>query len=206
MNWTVPMSLMDRCAAGRRGWWRLRRWAIARELPLAIEVAAAELGCGAGLLPSLRCMAERAGPPLRVLFAPLRELESGGPALQRALHELCERTPSAELALLAHTLAIVPQAASTPRALLLRLARRLRLRQASDQRCRALLRRARWRARPLAVAMLCLPFLPLFLLPMEAAKWIATPGGRAWLVAAVVIAGGGARLVLRHVRPAPPEG
>ena len=204
MDWTLPVSLMDRCAAGRGGGWRLRRRAIARELPASIELAAAELSRGAGLLPALRYMAEQARPPLRGLLAPLRELESGGPALDRLLRELCERSASAELALLAHTVALVPQAVSTPQALLLRLARRLRLRQAGEQRCRALSRRARWRAWPLAAAMLCLPLLPSFLLPTEAVKWMSTPGGRAWLVAALVMAGGGAGLVLRHAHPPHP--
>jgi hypothetical protein len=30
--------------------------------------------------------------------------------------------------------------------------------------------------------MLCLPLLPVFLLPTEAVKWMSTPGGRAWLL------------------------
>lgn len=145
MTWTLHELVWIRPAWWPQGGWRLRRPAIAGQLPEAIEIAACELGRGAGLLPALRCMAERARPPLRAVLAPLREVEHVGAPLERTLRTLQERSGSAELALLAHTVAIAAQAASPPQALLLRLARRLRRRHAVERRHVALRRAARRR-------------------------------------------------------------
>ncbi|MCC7462737.1 MAG: hypothetical protein IT480_09800 [Gammaproteobacteria bacterium] len=163
MDWmSRAASFLCHCLGGR-GVWGARRPAPARDLPAAVEIAAVEMQRGMGLLPALRCMGAPADSPTRRLLEPLRALPSGGPALERALRALCDRSGSAELVLLVHTLVIVPWAVSTPQALLVRLARRLRRRQDCGWRHAALRRRARWRAGLLAAAALCLPTLLMLL-------------------------------------------
>ena len=195
MSWSTRLA-----AAG----WRLRRPHTARHLPEALEVAAVELGRGAGLLPALRCMAERARPPLDTLLAPLREVGPGAAPLEHVLRSLCRQSASPELVLLAHTVALVPFAGSPPQAMFLRLARRLRRRQAAEQRRRRSSRPARWRAALLAPGIAGLPFLPLCLRPAATRAWLATPGGRILVIAGLLCAGAGAAWLLRAARAARP--
>ncbi|MFO1399876.1 MAG: hypothetical protein U1F06_00400 [Steroidobacteraceae bacterium] len=157
MSWTSLVDARARPPGKPRGGWRPGSQAISGQLPDAIEIAAGELGRGAGLLPALRYMAEHARPPLLTALAPLRDVERIGAPLERSLRALQERSGCAELALLAHTVAIAAQAASPPRALLLRLARRLRRRHAAERRRAALLRAARRRAWLLAALPAVVP-------------------------------------------------
>jgi Flp pilus assembly protein TadB len=170
-----PSAIARRCRRARQ------RRELAQRLPAAIEGIAADLRAGADLASAVRAMALSArGARLTAVFAPLLEVRSGGPALERAFLSLCERIGGVELTLLAHAIVIArgsPQAQSNT---FLRLARRLRARRQAELRIAAL----RTRARRLGIAAGVLPLAALAgavgLDPPTAQLLLARPAG--WLL------------------------
>jgi Flp pilus assembly protein TadB len=187
MGMALPIILAR--SAWRFGGRGGQRWrsAVLRQLPEAVEAAAVELAQGAALRSTLQRMAARAPAPLGMALQPLAAIEQDGLSLDRALVELQAHGRLAELALFAHSVALCSVAANSPHALMLRLARRLRLRQATERAAAILLRRARRQTWLPGLPLLALPFLPLCLRPGAARALLASGPGKA--IAAVALLG-----------------
>lgn len=169
----------------RRGSWLpgWQRRQIARQLPAAIETLAVELGRGAGLVPALQTMALRSRPPLRAALAPLLAVAPGATSLEPALFGMRERSGGEELAVLVHAVLVASRCAAPRSAPFLRLARRLRARQAGDSQVRNLLRRARWRARLAQAMLLGALAIPICWRPVASLALLRHPAG--WLLLAL---------------------
>jgi Flp pilus assembly protein TadB len=194
--------VVHRRPAGPLAWWllRRRRGAIARQLPAAIETLAAEIGRGAGLLPALQTVAARSRPPLAQALAPLLAVEPGAAALDQALFALRDRIGGEDLAALVHMVLVAARYRSAPAAPFLRLARRLRLRQAADAKVGNLLQRARRRTRLTAATLLAATLIPILWRPAATLVLLRQPAGCLLVLIPVLLAGCGALLLERGVR------
>lgn len=184
-------------------WWaaRLRALRLRRlraQLPDALDLLAASLQAGAGLLPAFQQLAIHQGAPLLEELQLLLRRHRLGMPLEQALEHLRLRIPGTETDLLVMAIAVSRQLGGNLSVVLARLAQTLRQKQAIERKIDALTAQGRLQARIVGVLPLLLMGVMLLMEPRAMHKMFDTPAGLAvlGLLCALEIAG---FLLLRKV-------
>jgi tight adherence protein B len=187
-------------AAGARWWRRRRHRQLLYQLPDCLDLLAASLRSGLGLLPALQHLARHQPLPIaQELNLVIRRQRLGG-TLDDALEDLQRRIGGTEIALFVTAVVVARQLGGNLSELLLRLSQTLREKQAIEGKIAVLTAQGRLQARIVGVLPLVLLAVVTAMQPRAMRLMYTTAQGWATLLVLAVLEISGALLLRRLVR------
>ena len=189
----VPAAIADRLRARRH-----RR--ILYQLPDGLDLLAASLRSGLGLVPALQHLAVHQPPPLAQELALVVRKQRLGSTLEEALEDLRRSIGGAEVALFVTAVVVVRQLGGNLSEILARLGQTMREKQALERKITALTAQGRLQARIVGLLPAVLLVVMTRMEPHAMHLMYTTPQGWATLVVLAVLELVGALLLRRLVR------
>jgi len=189
----VPAAIARRLRARRH-----RR--LLYQLPDALDLLAASLRSGLGLVPALQHLAAHQQPPLAQELALVVRKQRLGSTLEEALEDLRRSIGGAEVALFVTAVVVVRQLGGNLSEILARLGQTMREKQAMERKIAALTAQGRLQARIVGLLPLVLLIVMTRMEPHAMHLMYTTPQGWATLVVLAVLELVGALLLRRLVR------
>lgn len=189
----VPAALARRLRERRRS--RLRH-----QLPDSLDLLAASLRSGLGLLPALQYLVAHQQPPLAQEFGLVIRKQRLGSTLEDALEEMRRSIGGGELALFVTAVTVVRQLGGNLSEILARLGQTLREKQAIEDKISSLTAQGRLQARIVGLLPVALMIVMLRLEPQAMRLLYTTVQGWATLLVLVVLELVGVLLLRRVVR------
>ena len=170
------------------------------QLPDGLDLLAASLRSGLGLVPALQHLAAHQQPPLaQELELVLRKQRLGG-TLEEALEDMHRSIGGAEVALFVTAVVVVRQLGGNLSEILARLGQTLREKQAMERKLIALTAQGRLQARIVGLLPIVLLVVMTRMEPHAMSLMYTTPQGWATLIVLAVLELVGALLLRRLVR------
>lgn len=170
------------------------------QLPDALDLLAASLRSGLGLVPALQHLAAHQQPPLAQELALVVRRQRLGSTLEEALEDLRRSMGGPEVALFVTAVVVVGQLGGNLSEILARLGQTMREKQAMERKIGALTAQGRLQARIVGVLPLLLLVIMTRMEPQAMHLMYTTPQGWAALVVLAVLELVGALLLRRLVR------
>jgi len=187
-------------AAATRRWRRRRRQLLLRQLPDCLELMAASLRSGLGLLPAIQHLAHHQPAPIgQELTLVIRKLRMGA-KLDDALEEFQQRVGGPEVALFMTAVSVARQLGGNLSEVLSRLSQTLREKQAIEGKITALTAQGRLQARIVGLLPLALLLVMTRMEPQAMKLMYTTRQGWAALMVVAVLEFSGMLLLRRLVR------
>lgn len=177
-----------------------RRTRILQQLPDSLDLLAASLRSGLGLLPALQYLVAHQPPPLAQEFGLVVRKQRLGGTLEDALEEMREGIGGAEMALFVTAVTVVRQLGGNLSEILTRLGQTLREKQVIEDKISALTAQGRLQARIVGLLPIALLVVMMRLEPRAMRLLYTTVQGWATLLVLVVLELVGIMVLRRVVR------
>ncbi|MFT3904964.1 MAG: type II secretion system F family protein [Steroidobacteraceae bacterium] len=179
---------------------RRRQQRLRAQLPDALDLLAAGLQAGSGLLSALQQLATHQSAPLLDELQLLLRRQRLGVPLEQTIEQLRVRIPGSETDLLVMAIAVSRQLGGNLSLVLTRLAQTLRQKQAIERKIDALTAQGRLQARIVGLLPLVLMWVMLLMEPRAMHKMFETPAGLAVLGVLITLELSGFLLLRRVLR------
>ena len=170
------------------------------QLPDGLDLLAASLRSGLGLVPALQHLAAHQQPPLAQELALVVRKQRLGSTMEEALEDMHRSIGGAEVALFVTAVVVVRQLGGNLSEILARLGQILREKQAMERKIAALTAQGRLQARIVGLLPVVLLVVMTRMEPHAMSLMYSTPQGWATLMVLVVLELVGALLLRRLVR------
>ena len=170
------------------------------QLPDGLDLLAASLRSGLGLLPAMQHLATHQRPPLAQELALVIRKQRLGSTLEQALEDMHRSIGGAEVALFVTAVVVVRQLGGNLSEILARLGQTLREKQAMERKIAALTAQGRLQARIVGLLPVLLLVVMTRMEPHAMGLMYTTPQGWATLLVLAVLELVGALLLRRLVR------
>jgi len=177
-----------------------RRQRLLYQLPDGLDLLAASLRSGLGLVPALQHLAVHQRPPLAQELALVVRKQRLGSTLEEALEDMQRSIGGAEVSLFVTAVVVVRQLGGNLSEILARLGQTLREKQAMERKIVALTAQGRLQARIVGLLPVLLLVIMTRMEPRAMGLMFTTPQGWATLVVLAVLELVGALLLRRLVR------
>jgi tight adherence protein B len=177
-----------------------RRQRLLYQLPDGLDLLAASLRSGLGLVPALQHLAVHQRPPLAQELALVVRKQRLGSTLEEALEDMQRSIGGAEVSLFVTAVVVVRQLGGNLSEILARLGQTLREKQAMERKIVALTAQGRLQARIVGLLPVLLLVVMTRMEPRAMGLMFTTPQGWATLVVLAVLELVGALLLRRLVR------